>query len=820
STARGSAGFAGLLGGTLVLGRRERLWVALSGGGSVKLYVDGRALGAYGPVHGDAEAWNAFPVDLDAGEHDLVIAYSRGLTGDRVRLRVLDRERLRVPEASVWRLRGVGDGEAPRLTRALTSTRLETELGADGHEFRLDVEYPGGLPLVAPQVLEVSVSLEGRMLYREALGATSVDRFGAHAFSARLPGLPRASLPRDPSPARFDVRTGTEHLSFVRVVGEAVMELTLAAAELGAALALDARAPRDASVTLERGVLDLLRATHSRIETRRELASLGELVAELAARRNPLYRPGWVHWARPSASDGSPERLVIAVPPGFDVGAPRRYPLVVLLHGYRGTPESVMAAFTGRRGRALEDALVVAPHAHGDAFYRGPGERAVMDAVRWMLQVYPIDPRRVTVTGVSMGGTGAAAIALRYPDTFAGAAPLAGYHSYFLRRDVAGRPLSDWERAGVHHLSTSSFAEQARLVPFFVAHGKRDQPLSNSRSLVERLMTLGYALNAEWPDTGHDVWTLTYGSPRFKRWLSARVRPEAPRELVIQADTLRYGRQEWLEITELARSGQRGKLTAKFVADDRVEILSSGVSGLCVRPETALAPPAATLVIDGYPLEFIAGKSLGARFRDGRWGKAACEPEQGSKRPGVEGPIRDAFLEPLVFVYGAGDPATHRANREVARHFANFGTADVAYPVISDRALPPEVASNASLWLVGTPSDHGILGAIARRLPFSLRDGELFAHGRRLGSGGAGALFVQPNPLSPEHYVVVTLGTDAAGIWRALSLPRILPDFAVYDDALAPAAGQPVLGAGTLLASGFFDRRWRLPENIMGARAP
>ena len=57
----------------------------------------------------------------------------------------------------------------------------------------------------------------------------------------------------------------------------------------------------------------------------------------------------------------------------------------------------------------------------------------------------PIDRDRVTITGPSMGGIGAASVPLRHPDRFAAAAPLCGYHSYFVRRDVSGRPIRPWE---------------------------------------------------------------------------------------------------------------------------------------------------------------------------------------------------------------------------------------------------------------------------------------------------------------------------------------------------------------------------------------
>jgi cysteine desulfurase len=49
------------------------------------------------------------------------------------------------------------------------------------------------------------------------------------------------------------------------------------------------------------------------------------------------------------------------------------------------------------------------------------GERAVLDAIDAMVARFPLDRDRITITGASMGGTGAASIALRHPDRFAAA---------------------------------------------------------------------------------------------------------------------------------------------------------------------------------------------------------------------------------------------------------------------------------------------------------------------------------------------------------------------------------------------------------------
>jgi hypothetical protein len=62
--------------------------------------------------------------------------------------------------------------------------------------------------------------------------------------------------------------------------------------------------------------------------------------------------------------------------------------------------------------------------------------------------------------------------------------------------------------------------------------------------------------------------------------------------------------------------------------------------------------------------------------------------------------------------------------------------------------------------------------------------------------------------------VVVLEGVGVAGLRRGLSLPRLVPDFVVYDEGVAGARGQLELGGATVRAAGFFERDWSLPADI------
>jgi poly(hydroxyalkanoate) depolymerase family esterase len=111
---------------------------------------------------------------------------------------------------------------------------------------------------------------------------------------------------------------------------------------------------------------------------------------------------------------------------------------------------------------------------------RGSGEPSIIagitDAVR---SRYPIDPRRIFVTGASAGGVLSVIMAVTYPDVYAAAGVVAGceYRCDILR-------LRSPDAAG--NLAYRQMAGQARPVPVIVFHGSADPvvPVATAARIV------------------------------------------------------------------------------------------------------------------------------------------------------------------------------------------------------------------------------------------------------------------------------------------------------------------------------------------------
>jgi hypothetical protein len=194
------------------------------------------------------------------------------------------------------------------------------------------------------------------------------------------------------------------------------------------------------------------------------------------------------------------------------------------------------------------------------------------------------------------------------------------------------------------------------------------------------------------------------------------------------------------------------------------------------------------------------------------------------KHGAVTGPIRDVYHEPILFVWGASDPAQARANEEVARQWAQvrWGV-KVEYPIVSDvefYAQGRSIENDRALFLVGNAKSNRVVRELEPSLPIRIDGSDVVVGDGRTSSKDGdpsrsqlGVAFIRPNPRRTDRYVVVVEGVGPLGTWRSLSLPDMLPDFVVFDEDLAPATGLLLLGAGRVRSAGSFGNDWSVPAS-------
>src|SRR4029077_15789105 len=253
------------------------------------------------------------------------------------------------------------------------------------------------------------------------------------------------------------------------------------------------------------------------------------------------YRAEW---------DGTLQPYALYVPPGYKPGRPGGWPLVVALHGafsdHRHNLRRVFGldnrkgetdAEASRNELPLPDvpALVVSPLRRGELMgYDGLGGDDVMRVLADVRRAYDVDPDRISLTGLSMGGGGTWQIGLRHPELFAALAPVCGVTDVSKWILPADKQLYD--PPALEAQSPLALAENAAHLQVFIFHGAKDStvPVGDSRRMVERYRALGWLSKnvryTEYPNVDHFAWIPAYKDAALPRTLAAIKRdPAAPK---------------------------------------------------------------------------------------------------------------------------------------------------------------------------------------------------------------------------------------------------------------------------------------------------
>lgn len=142
--------------------------------------------------------------------------------------------------------------------------------------------------------------------------------------------------------------------------------------------------------------------------------------------------------------------------------------------------------------------------------------------------------------------------------------------------------------------------------------------------------------------------------------------------------------------------------------------------------------------------------------------------------------------------------------------FAKWMRGDVV--VKDDTAVTAEDIAGSNLILFGDPGSNSVLAKVAGKLPIQWTKSEITVGSQKFSAADNVPVLVYPNPLNPQHYVVVNSGHTfndnrvLAGS-ESMFFPRI-GDYAVVH--VNPAAMAGLTPVGDVKLSGFFDENWKL----------
>jgi fermentation-respiration switch protein FrsA (DUF1100 family) len=484
-----------------------------------------------------------------------------------------------------------------------------------------------------------------------------------------------------------------------------------------------------------------------------------------------------------STADGSEQPYAVYIPRTFEPG--KTYPLVISLHMEQSTQRQNLRQVLGAdqvRPMAHPDAVVAAPLARGTVGYQGIAESDVYDVVADAERRYPIDPDRVYLTGISMGGAGALRLALTRPDVWAAVAAVC--------------PTPDPE--------IEALAGNAADLPIRIYAGDQDPivPVAQTRAWQRRLVDDGApAEYLEFPGVRHNVWVLAYREGAVFDWFSQFRRPKAPEHIHLTSDSYRYGAAYWVRFENLT-PGTPATIDATRQGPTDVAVKTKDLDGFSLTLDRALA----LVTIDGTAVRVKPGLAHSFEKAGGRW-RAGRAPESG-KHLGAEGPIWAATVGRQVYVYGTADaPAGEQLEArkhaaEQAAAWAERGTPSFIHlPVKADVDLTPDELAHANLVLFGTRDSNSVVALYSAAMPLELNPG----------AADYGLLFLAPQG---GRYLLVSSGLTW---WNPVEGGRRGGwPFAPPQLRLLSTFGDYILFKGSLanvVAEGRFDGDWKLPPD-------
>lgn len=190
------------------------------------------------------------------------------------------------------------------------------------------------------------------------------------------------------------------------------------------------------------------------------------------------------------------------LPEGYNKDTLTRWPLMLFLHGSGESGDDITKVKVHGPPKLADNGkklpfIIVSPQS---PLPNGWDIETLYQLVQHIKMKYRVDEKREYCTGLSMGGFGTWAFAMKYPDEFAAIAPVCG----------GGDTSNAWK---------------LRNIAIWCFHGAKDDivPPAGSENMVKA--TMRYNNNVRftlYPDANHNSWDVTYDNDSLYTWMLAQ----------------------------------------------------------------------------------------------------------------------------------------------------------------------------------------------------------------------------------------------------------------------------------------------------------
>ncbi|PQO26562.1 alpha/beta hydrolase-fold protein [Blastopirellula marina] len=218
----------------------------------------------------------------------------------------------------------------------------------------------------------------------------------------------------------------------------------------------------------------------------------------------------------------------------------QKYPLILFLHGSgeRGSDNLAQIrsnfpdVFLSDKSQTENPCFLVAPQCPKDASWNAETLSQVKAILDSLAGEFSLDPNRLYVIGISMGGRGVFNILTEYPGLFAAAVPCAGGSDPAQISKMKQTPMwlhcSTRDRSIQHYYDlVAALKQQGEEVVWFKSNRNMSEPNMPWESVVAEVSKGRRFLYCEVLDGYHqDSWTFAWKNSQMPIWLFAKSKEE------------------------------------------------------------------------------------------------------------------------------------------------------------------------------------------------------------------------------------------------------------------------------------------------------
>lgn len=529
-----------------------------------------------------------------------------------------------------------------------------------------------------------------------------------------------------------------------------------------------------------------------------------------------------------SRIDDSIQPYGIVLPKNFQQNSQHPYRLDVWLHG-RGDTKTEVAFLTERRARtgqyAPENTIVLHPFGRHCNAFKFAGEIDVFEAIERIKQIANIDASKVAIRGFSMGGAGCWHLAVHRPTDWFAANPGAGFVDTLVYQGWTNEtpyPLTPSRKKLLNWYDVLPWVGNLRNVSTTAYSGEVDK----QRLAADRVVENAAALNIDIEyvignGMGHKIDDAS--AQKIDSLLAKQAAEQtglAKPSIDFTTYTLRYAKADWVEVTGLEEHWTAGRIQAAAAPNQTLNITTSGITRFKIDfAKAGWTTPVKNIAvnIDGQSVSISTQKQLENKqieFKKSiQWTSVDLVDNELRKRPGLQGPIDDAFCDRFLFVAPSKDAVNSATQQWITREFEyakhrwrKLMRGEVR--VVRDSELTPQMIQNNHLVCFGDFSSNQYLKEVQSELPIVWSSDSLTVSSEDFDASNHAVVMCYPNPKNQNKYLVINSGMTYREFSNVSNSRQIamLPDWAIIrtdspNDDIFP---------GEVVADGFFDESWQL----------